>query len=920
MKCIKKLKLTGIAPVFLAFLWGSPAVSADTAEAGGSFEVIYATDFESDPVGSGTAGTDNNVGGFRNNFDAAIVRDSSETAPFGADNQYLQFAGEGVSDLWNDNYSARAILTGAPSSAYTESVLSLSFSFYEIESPSWGSHIGVGTGENPWQPDLDGNGNLFSLIYRDGDITLGTNTSSVSGTLPTYNQGQAYTIVYIMNWTGETETVPAPDGSSVTLEDGQVAFWLIDQDTGTPSDLVILQGSSLVPNDSISLVFRNFSSSLANQNVLYLDDISVAGFVADIGDENGNGEDPAEDPFNVVFSTDFEDDAVAAATTGTDNNVIGFRNNFDAAVVRDSSEIAPFGTDNQYLQFGGEDVSEFNSSTGNYSARAIVTGAPSAAYTDSVASISFRFYETTPNSWGTFIGVGTGENPWQPDLNATHSLFSLQFRDGVVSLGDNTTLVSGDFPSYEKGQPYGVVYYMNWTGATETVPAPDGSEVTLEDRQVAFWMVDLGDSSASSAVILSSTANDPQDSVSLVFRNFNSSDVNQNTIYIDDVFIETFTSDTGDGDTGDGDTGDGDTGDGDTGDGDTGDGDTGDGDTGDGDTGGSDTGDGDTGDGDTGDGDVTVPGVVFQSNFEAESVGDSSATDPTGILPFRPAFGGAVIRDDATATPFGPNNQFVELSKPDTSGMRVVVHTTSVPTSAYLEPVMVAFDLYEPAVGFGRMVMALGTGAPWVPEYNFANQILGIEINNGFLAAGERTTNVYGSLPSLDRESPYRIFMITNLSDDPYDYTDPTGFEDTLEHGEMEVWVYDYTAEDYIFGGRWETTRDGNYGGDNDLIGFGFRQYSGDDKTVYIDDLLIASEFDWSVRSEDGEEPVEPETWIGYDVGPGGWVDTGDWLGMVYVSNAPWVYSSGLHNWLYIDEDTVQSTGAWGFIPFPAMD
>lgn len=236
-----------------------------------------------------------------------------------------------------------------------------------------------------------------------------------------------------------------------------------------------------------------------------------------------------------LFSTDFEADVVGATTAADPSDVGGFRGNFEAAIVRDSSSVAPFGADNQYLQFGGSGVSSFIDP--NYSARGIVTGAASSSYTATVVGISFKYFETTPNSWGTHIGVGTGANPWQPDLNGTGGLFALSFDDGVIGLGNNTTTASGTLPSYTKGQAYEITYFMNWTGASETVTGANGDEVTLANKQIGFWMTDLETDTISSTVILSSSFGDAAASISPVFRNFNTSEANQNVVYLDDISI-----------------------------------------------------------------------------------------------------------------------------------------------------------------------------------------------------------------------------------------------------------------------------------------------------------------------------------------------------------------------------------------------
>lgn len=44
------------------------------------------------------------------------------------------------------------------------------------------------------------------------------------------------------------------------------------------------------------------------------------------------------------------------------------------------------------------------------------------------------------------------------------------------------------------------------------------------------------------------------------------------------------------------------------------------------------------------------------------------------------------------------------------------------------------------------------------------------------------------------------------------------------------------------------------------------------------------------------------------------WIDTGDWLGMLYNVHAPWVHSSLLSGWLFMPEQPTED-GGWVFIP-----
>ncbi len=56
-------------------------------------------------------------------------------------------------------------------------------------------------------------------------------------------------------------------------------------------------------------------------------------------------------------------------------------------------------------------------------------------------------------------------------------------------------------------------------------------------------------------------------------------------------------------------------------------------------------------------------------------------------------------------------------------------------------------------------------------------------------------------------------------------------------------------------------------------------------------------------------------TWLGFDTDSHGWVDTGDWLGLLYVRNAPWIYNLNLSRWIHLQQAGVTSSGGWVFLP-----
>lgn len=59
------------------------------------------------------------------------------------------------------------------------------------------------------------------------------------------------------------------------------------------------------------------------------------------------------------------------------------------------------------------------------------------------------------------------------------------------------------------------------------------------------------------------------------------------------------------------------------------------------------------------------------------------------------------------------------------------------------------------------------------------------------------------------------------------------------------------------------------------------------------------------------------ETWAGYPIVDSVFVDTGAWLGWLRMDSAPWIYSYGLGNWIYLTEDQVRESGAWMYVAPP---
>lgn len=228
---------------------------------------------------------------------------------------------------------------------------------------------------------------------------------------------------------------------------------------------------------------------------------------------------------SAIFSTDFESDAVGATTAAGD---LSYIHPMAGGIIRDSSVTSPFGSNNQYLQFGG---------LGGFGYRNVYTGSAIAGNLDTVVGISFRFHQVAGANWGNNIGVAQAGDPWVPELNGTYALFTFQFREGNVNLGNNTSLVTGILPNYTAGQNYTVTYYMNWSGASEVVSGPDGLAIELNHKHAAIWLLDEVAGTYSNPVTVNGSLDATQNHVSLVMRNFSNSTANDATAYIDDLSV-----------------------------------------------------------------------------------------------------------------------------------------------------------------------------------------------------------------------------------------------------------------------------------------------------------------------------------------------------------------------------------------------
>lgn len=82
-----------------------------------------------------------------------------------------------------------------------------------------------------------------------------------------------------------------------------------------------------------------------------------------------------------------------------------------------------------------------------------------------------------------------------------------------------------------------------------------------------------------------------------------------------------------------------------------------------------------------------------------------------------------------------------------------------------------------------------------------------------------------------------------------------------------------------------------------------------DDPNLYIHSQMVFEVGNAHLATSAGGMEKGPPPFDAYDL-VDGYVDTGDWLGLVYVEQAPWAYVVDLASWVYVSD-----TSGWVYIP-----
>lgn len=253
------------------------------------------------------------------------------------------------------------------------------------------------------------------------------------------------------------------------------------------------------------------------------------------------------EPKSTLWSNTFESNTVGQSTGASPAVINGFRFNFRGGVIRDSDTIAPFNTPNQYLELSPKNTGD------RWGYRVMVNGVLKASYIATPVGISYDFSESTDPGSNTIMGFGTGAGDSNPDLNDTLGLVALNFRNGAISLGPRTTLVSvGDplvdlqsLPRFTEGVAYRTTWIVNFTGENHELLGPDGEAFDLEPMQAAFWLYDPAEDLFTPRVIIRNNNDRVLDAhVSFVFRHFSVPTIEDTqlmqTIYVDNMAATSF--------------------------------------------------------------------------------------------------------------------------------------------------------------------------------------------------------------------------------------------------------------------------------------------------------------------------------------------------------------------------------------------
>lgn len=252
--------------------------------------------------------------------------------------------------------------------------------------------------------------------------------------------------------------------------------------------------------------------------------------------------------------------------------------------------------------------------------------------------------------------------------------------------------------------------------------------------------------------------------------------------------------------------------------------------------------------------------IVIQTGFEASN----SPSYSVGVLPTTttlPVYdqnnaGTRQILDGATATPFGPGNQFLSLGGPN---LRVRSNNLTALTT-------ITFDFHEPAGytpanGTHSGVLGFGFGST---DLNGAGAYICWSLNNGAISASTNTALASGSAPTLSEDKHYVVSILLNRSGSSQNVTLPgDGGSFEIANNTAALWFYDTVSGTLTDGGRYGHTAAIT------PTTFFFRSFSTQDNNIHLDNYTRHNQLLVNV-------PEASATWTGGG-GDANWSTGANW-------------------------------------------
>lgn len=201
---------------------------------------------------------------------------------------------------------------------------------------------------------------------------------------------------------------------------------------------------------------------------------------------------------------------------------------------------------------------------------------------------------------------------------------------------------------------------------------------------------------------------------------------------------------------------------------------------------------------------------VYSYDMESYTVGANQQFNDSPAIFYR----GDIV-DETIAMPFGTNNQFLALTN-SSDFLRI----DSISSAATWR-----FEFMEPTTAqSGNFHFGVGNG-----DLSSTKSYASWELNNGALSVYENTALSSGTLPTLEVDRHYTVYVFYNGSGTASNIPNANGA--TVASGEVALFFRNRKTGDLIDAGRFSHTASVT------PTGFLLREFSFDDNTVYIDDL-----------------------------------------------------------------------------------